>query len=139
MLPKSSPAYIQRDVPNIKNYSEMVMSSKYKAEPFYPTDLRVRSYRQTENEVSFFTFFFFNWTNNSALEERSQIHSNMDEKIHCLCKINPFLQTAAKEKPPAGMMMWPAKLANVEMIIKWQHPGGLSIPGQSPQSRWPAT
>lgn len=48
-----------------------------------PYRLRVRSYREIENYVSLFTFFF-NWTNNSALEKRPQIHSNMDEKIHCL-------------------------------------------------------
>ena len=38
---------------------------------------------------------FFNWTKFSSGRE-AQIHPNMDEKIHCLCKRKPFLKTAAK-------------------------------------------
>lgn len=100
---------------------------------------RFRVKLQRDWELGVLVHFFVNWTNNSALEKRPQIHSNMDEKIHCLYKRNPFLKTAAKEKPPAGLMVWPAKLANVEMIIKWQHPRGPSIPNQSLQRMWQAT
>lgn len=58
---------------NVKNYSEMVISNKYKVKPFYPVDV--------ESEVTErlrimcpCSLFSFNWTNNSALEERPQIH-----------------------------------------------------------------
>lgn len=123
MLLKSSPAYIQINIKIMQNdYMQQVQSRA-----LFPCGLDFRSYRKIENHVSLFTFFF-NWTNNSSLEERPQIHSNMDEIIHCVYKRNPFLKTAAKEKSPAGLMVWPAKPINVEMIIKWQHTGGPSIP-----------
>ena len=101
---------------------------------------RLRSYREIENYVSLFTFFFFFQLDEQFSSGRgAQIHSNIDEKIHCLYKRNPFLKTTAKEKPPAGLVVWPAKRANMEMITKWQHPPGPSIPDQILQSRWWAT
>lgn len=118
MLLKSSPAYIQLNIKITQNdYLQQVQSRA-----LFPCRLEVRSYREIEHYMSLF-IFFFNWKNNSSLEERTQIHSNMHEKIHCLYKRNPFLKTAAKEKLPAGLMVWPAKSTNMEMIIKWQHPG----------------
>ena len=61
-----------------------------------PYRLRIRSYREMENYMFLFTvLFFFNWTKFSSGRE-TQIHPNMDEKIHCLYKRNPSLKTAAK-------------------------------------------
>lgn len=117
----------------------MVISSRYKAEPFYPVDLESEVTERLRITCPCSLSFFFNWTNNSAVEERAQIHSNIDEKVHCLYKRNPFLKTTAKEKPPAGLMVWPAKPANMETITKWQHPPGPSSPDQILQSRCWAT
>lgn len=115
----------------------MATYSKYKAEPFHPIDLE-SNYREIENQVSLFTFLSIGQTIQHWKRDPKSIQTWM-KKIHCLYKRNPFLKTAAKEKPPAGLMVWPAKLANVEMIIKWQHPRGPSIPNQSLQRMWQAT
>lgn len=110
----------------------------YQAYPLHPKNLikKLQRYKELHALVSFFKKL------DKQFSTRREIPNPFKhgwKKIHCPYKRNPFLKTAAKEKLPAGLLIWLVKPANVEMIIKWQRPRGPSIPNHRLQSRWQAT
>lgn len=107
-----------------KKLLRMITCSKYKAEPFSHVNWK----SEVTERLSIMcpcSLFFCCSTGNTIhhwKREPKSIQTWM-KKNPLFYKRNPFLKTAAKEKLPAGLMVWPAKPTNMEMFIKWQRPG----------------
>lgn len=78
-----------------KNNSKLLTAPSTKQSPF-PMWIGSQKLQRDWALCVLVHFFFSNWKHNSSLEERTQIHSNMDEKIHCSMKEILFLKQLPK-------------------------------------------
>lgn len=97
----------------------MVISSRYKVDPFLQTQ---NQKLQRDGELCVLVHCFLTGQNSAVEERPKSIQTQMKKSIVSVKKKNPFLKTAAKQKPPAVLMIWPVKLANMKILYNASFP-----------------